>query len=342
MRELEQRIDSLTQSTPSIPCYHVFAHKSVEAFANRFAEQNPQKFKKMRISWDRFPDDTDNITIDALNTNDPAHQSYGHPHLENKDLIFIASFQTSQQTLAQLHAITYLSESLPRSLTIILPFYITGTMERTELGKEGSVATAHTMAVLLNGACRACAHVRLMVYDLHTLQNRFYFVGGHIQATLHTAIPLIAKQIRTEASINCIVFPDDGAHKRFGAFFGDNLEVVICAKQRTDAGKVVTISSGDPKGKDAIIIDDMTRSGGTLKECAEVLRKRKAKSVSAYVTHAAFVRSFWDHRVYEAFDKVFATDSVPGVRDDIATNGAQDYFHILPLAPQMLKDLEWD
>ena len=103
---------------------------------------------------------------------------------------------------------------------------------------------------------------------------------------------------------------------------------------------MVTVASGDPKGKRAIIIDDMTRSGGTLKECAEVLRERMAKSVSAYVTHAAFVPSFWDDRVYEAFDKVFVTDSVPGVRDDIATNGAQDYFHILPLAPQMLKDLE--
>ena len=29
-----------------------------------------------------------------------------------------------------------------------------------------------------------------MVYDLHTLQNRFYFDGGTL-ATLHTAFPLI-------------------------------------------------------------------------------------------------------------------------------------------------------
>ena len=33
-----------------------------------------------------------------------------------------------------------------------------------------------------------------MVYDLHTLQNRFYFDGGTL-ATLHTAFPLIVDKV---------------------------------------------------------------------------------------------------------------------------------------------------
>jgi phosphoribosylpyrophosphate synthetase len=37
-----------------------------------------------------------------------------------------------------------------------------------------------------------------------------------------------------------------------------------------------------------LIVDDLVQSGGTLIECAAVLRKAGATKVSAYVTHAVF------------------------------------------------------
>ena len=41
--------------------------------------------------------------------------------------------------------------------------------------------------------------VRVMVYDLHTLQNRFYF-SNHAVATLHSTFPLIIREIRRSAA----------------------------------------------------------------------------------------------------------------------------------------------
>ena len=58
-----------------------------------------------------------------------------------------------------------------------------------------------------------------MVYDLHTLQNRFYLHGNSV-ASLHTAIPLLKDKIK-ETDINAVAFPDDGAAKRFAALFDD-------------------------------------------------------------------------------------------------------------------------
>ena len=56
--------------------------------------------------------------------------------------------------------------------------------------------------------------VRVMVYDLHTLQNRFY-LSGNALATLHTAIPLLISYLKSpESKINYIAFPDEGACKR--------------------------------------------------------------------------------------------------------------------------------
>jgi hypothetical protein len=53
-----------------------------------------------------------------------------------------------------------------------LSLYATGTMERVV--KEGQVATASTLARLFSNLPRVGKPVRVMVYDLHTLQNRFY------------------------------------------------------------------------------------------------------------------------------------------------------------------------
>ena len=56
-----------------------------------------------------------------------------------------------------------------------------------------------------------------MVYDLHTLQNRFYLHGNAV-ASLQTAIPLLKEKIN-ETGIDCVAFPDDGAAKRFSGMF---------------------------------------------------------------------------------------------------------------------------
>ena len=88
-----------------------------------------------------------------------------------------------------------------------------------------------------------------MVYDLHTLQNRFYLHGNSV-ASLHTAIPLLKEKI-AENNIDCVAFPDDGAAKRFSAMFEDmDVEVIVCGKTRGEGDSicfeysVVTTSSG--------------------------------------------------------------------------------------------------
>jgi hypothetical protein len=78
---------------------------------------------------------------------------------------------------------------------------------------EGTVATASTYAHLFSSLPSCGTPTRLMVYDLHTLQNRFY-LHGHAVASLHTTIPLLKRRLET-TQVDCIAFPDDGAAKRF-------------------------------------------------------------------------------------------------------------------------------
>lgn len=203
-------------------------------------------------------------------------------------------------TMSQFHVLTMLGESFVRSLTIVLPFFPTGTMERVAV--EGEVATANTLSKMFSHLPCGGQKNRLMLYDLHTLQNRFFFDQNTI-ATLHSAFPLIMAKVRELQARTgkevAICFPDAGAEKRFAQFFKHafpDIETVVCGKKRDKSHptrRMVKILDGEPKGKVCLIIDDMVQTGGTLAACAEVLLEAGCASVSAFCTHAVFPRKAW-------------------------------------------------
>ena len=105
----------------------------------------------------------------------------------------------------------------------------TGTMERVIV--EGQVATANTYAQMFSNLPSCGKPTRLIIYDLHTLQNRFYLHGNAI-ASLQTTIPLLIQRLKA-TNVDCIAFPDDGAAKRFSSMFQNlGYEIVTCGKTR--------------------------------------------------------------------------------------------------------------
>lgn len=85
-------------------------------------------------------------------------------------------------------------QSFIESLTVVLPFYPVGTMERVVT--EGQVATAATYANMFSNLPNCGRPTRLMIYDLHTLQNRFYLHNNAV-ASLQTAIPLLIERLKS-------------------------------------------------------------------------------------------------------------------------------------------------
>ena len=89
-----------------------------------------------------------------------------------------------------------------------------------------------------------------------------------INAELHTAMGLIKNIIPRDT---VIVFPDEGAQKRFSLEF-EGYETIVCSKVRDGDKRKVTIKEGNPNGKKLLIVDDLIQSGGTIRETAELLR----------------------------------------------------------------------
>jgi len=258
--------------------------------------------------------------------------------ISGEHVLFFASFHNNDVTLSQFQVLVMLLQSFIRSLTIVLPFYPVGTMER--ITTEGEVATAATYAQLFSSLPSCGKPTRLMIYDLHTLQNRFYLHGSTI-ASLHTTVPLLLAELR-RTNVSTVVFPDDGAKKRFATFFDpSHFDVIVCGKVRDGDSRVVTVQDGDPKNKKVVIVDDLVQTGGTLYECGVALERLGAKSVSCFVAHSVFPKEAWrrflrggDRDVFETF---YTTNSIPTTTDKLPHN---DVFNVLDITPIVLQDLD--
>eukprot|EP00241_Pyramimonas_parkeae_P006808 CAMPEP_0114244866 /NCGR_PEP_ID=MMETSP0058-20121206/11574_1 /TAXON_ID=36894 /ORGANISM="Pyramimonas parkeae, CCMP726" /LENGTH=323 /DNA_ID=CAMNT_0001357847 /DNA_START=123 /DNA_END=1094 /DNA_ORIENTATION=- len=312
--------------------YELISCDACERWAVALQARHPKNFRYHKTQWKKFPDGTDNIKIGGF---DPENQ------LRGSHVIFLASFHSNDATLSQLYVCIVLLEALIESLTIVLPFYPVGTMERVVV--EGEVATANTLARLLSSLPPCGKTTRVMLYDLHTLQNRFY-LSNHSVATLHSSVPLLLEELASFTmddgeKITCIAFPDDGAAKRFSYMF-QGFDIVVCGKKREGETRKVAITDGDPANKHIVIVDDLVQTGGTLFECGKALKAEGAKNVACFVAHGVFPNSSWKKFARggerSLFNPFWLTNSIPTGTDNLPTG---DVFRVLDLLPQIVKDL---
>eukprot|EP01097_Dermamoeba_algensis_P006008 TRINITY_DN3785_c0_g1_i1.p1 TRINITY_DN3785_c0_g1~~TRINITY_DN3785_c0_g1_i1.p1 ORF type:complete len:360 (+),score=53.77 TRINITY_DN3785_c0_g1_i1:163-1080(+) len=294
----------------------------MEHIARNLASQ-PQ-FRLGEIEWKTFPDGFPNLFVKNAQ------------QLRERHVIFLASFFYVEQIFAQLSIIHALPRYDVRSMTIVLPYFPTGTMERVDI--EGQIATAMTLARMIsNTPLTSSGPSKLVIFDIHSLQERFYF-GNKVIPILESGIPLLLKELEKRSTSEghqiSIAFPDEGAKKRFWRYF-EKYEVILCSKVRDGDKRVVKIAEGDVKDRHIVIVDDLVQTGGTLLECSHALKVAGALSVSAYVTHAIFPNNSWKKFLpdpsegKESFHTFYTTDSCPTAKilED------KKPFHILSLGP---------
>jgi len=167
--------------------YQIIAAEACEDMARRMEYAYPDRFTFFPTKWDKFPDDTDDIEIGGFAP---------YNNISGKHVLFLASFHNNGVTMSQFQVLISLLQSFISSLTVILPYYPVGTMERVT--REGTVATAATYAHMFSSLPNCGKPTRLMLYDLHTLQNRFYLVRCLLRSRIFpkflyisTAIPLL-------------------------------------------------------------------------------------------------------------------------------------------------------
>uniref|UniRef100_A0A7C8YTQ0 ribose-phosphate diphosphokinase n=1 Tax=Opuntia streptacantha TaxID=393608 RepID=A0A7C8YTQ0_OPUST len=282
------------------------------------------------INWRSFDDGFPNLFINNAQ------------EIRGQHVAFLASFSSPAVIFEQLSVIFALPRLFVASFTLVLPFFPTGSFERME--EEGDVATAFTMArILSNIPISRGGPTSLVIYDIHALQERFYF-SDHVLPCFETGIPLLKQRLHQlpDADKVVVAFPDDGAWKRFHKLL-DHFPTVICTKVREGDKRIVRLKEGNPAGCHVVIVDDLVQSGGTLIECQKVLATHGAAKVSAYVTHAVFPKRSYERFTHKedgsakAFTYFWITDSCPIT---VKAIGNRAPFEVLSLAGSIADALQ--
>lgn len=300
----------------------IFFHNSMKNMALSVAKIINAELEE--IQWKAFDDGWPNLFIKDAEA------------IKNRDVVFIANLEKSENLFAQFAIIYSLPTHFVRSLRVIIPFYPVGTMERVTV--YGEIATAVTLAQMISATSMTqTGPVIFSIFDIHSLHVQFYF-EKKILPEIVTATELLCKRLEKERGQEdevVIAFPDDGAHKRFKNMFPKYSGHIICNKVRMpDGSKIVTIKEGNPEGKHVVIVDDLIQTGGTLIECRNLLMKAGAKKVSAWATHGVFAKDSYLKFTPDLFDHVWITDSCAQTVEKVSK---QKNFEVLSLAPLIAK-----
>jgi len=130
---------------------------------------------------------------------------------------------------------------------------------------------------------------RVLTMDLHSPQIQGFF---KIPVDHLYAMPLLADYFRRKQIPDLVVAsPDVGFGKqayRFAEMIGTPVVFGNKTRRAHDEKAEMLDIIGEVKGKNVLIVDDFTISGGTLIEMAVACKERGAKDVYACVTHGVF------------------------------------------------------
>src|SRR5262249_40608656 len=129
---------------------------------------------------------------------------------------------------------------------------------------------------------------RVVSVDLHAGQIQGFF---NIPVDHLFAMPVMIEYLKGHhGKDTVIVSPDAGGVERARAYskrLNASLAIIDKRREKANISEVMNII-GDVRGKDAVLVDDMIDTAGTLANAARALVEAGARTVSACATHAVF------------------------------------------------------
>ena len=166
-------------------------------------------------------------------------------------------------------------------ITVVIPYYGYARQDRKVMPR--TPITSKLVADLLTAA----GANRVLAMDLHAgqIQGFFNIPFDHLYAT-----PIFLDYLLNEKKLSdpIIVSPDAGGTERARAYAKRlNVDLAIIDKRRAGPNQSQVMNLiGEVAGKNAILVDDIVDTAGTLTQAARAIMDRNAKSVIAVCTHA--------------------------------------------------------
>jgi len=230
-----------------------------------------------------------------------------HENVRGKDIFVIQTF--SNPVNKHLMELLIMMDALKRAsayrITAVLPYY--GYARQDRKAEPRVPITAKLIADLITVA----GADRVLTLDLHVGQIQGFF---NIPVDNIFATPVILEYLKKmDLKDLVVVSPDAGGVERARAIakkLNTSLAIIDKRREKTNVSEVMNII-GDVEGRDALLLDDMIDTAGTITQGAGALKKAGARKVYAACTHPVLSGSAIDRLNGSVIDEVIVTNTIP-------------------------------
>ncbi len=191
-------------------------------------------------------------------------------------------------------------------ITAVIPYY--GYARQDRKVQPRVPISAKMVADLIT----AVGTNRVLTVDLHAGQIQGFF---NIPVDNLYASPILLDYIKKKYDTNhlVIVSPDAGGVERARAFakrLQSSIAIVDKRREKVNECEVMNVI-GDVSGKDALMLDDMVDTAGTMTQAAAALKEKGARKISAACTHAVLSGAAIERINNSAICELIATNTIP-------------------------------
>lgn len=198
------------------------------------------------------------------------------------------------------------------NVTLIMPYFSYAKGDKKDEPRVSIRGRVCAECIELAGADR------IVTMDLHSPQIQGFFKRpvDHL-----FAMPILCEYIKSMNIDNpVIVSPDSGFAKdarKFGKYLGASVAIGDKEREGHDENAKIIEIIGDVEGKNAIIVDDFSISGGTLVDLAYSLKEKGVKRVIACLSHVLLNAKGVQKLEESPIELLITTDSVnnPYIKD---------------------------
>jgi ribose-phosphate pyrophosphokinase len=211
----------------------------------------------------------------------------------------------NQHLMELLVMIDALKRASAGSIVAVMPYF--GYARQDRKVKPRTPISAKLVADLITAA----GADRVVTVDLHAGQIQGFF---DIPVDHLFAMPVMIDYLKQGGLKEpVIVSPDAGGVERARAYakrVSGSLAIIDKRRSAPNVSEVMNIV-GEVKGRDAVIVDDMIDTAGTLTQAARAVMAAGARSVVACATHAVLSGPAIKRIEESPLSEVIITDTVP-------------------------------
>ena len=191
------------------------------------------------------------------------------------------------------------------TITAVLPYY--GYARQDRKVQPRTPISSKLVADLLTSAGAS----RVVSIDLHAAQIQGFF---DIPFDHLYALTVFMDYFKKKPIENVVVVsPDTGGAERARAYskrMGGSLALIDKRRSAPGQSEVMHVI-GDVSGKNAVIVDDIVDTAGTLCQAAKALVDRGAKKVYAFITHPVLSGPALERIENSCLEKLVITNTIP-------------------------------